>query len=297
MTKRSIFFPHFGRGRIVVTGLYLGGPGLATIAVVWLGYASLTAAARYTAAAIFDSKPTEAAGGFTRQSLVLEDDEWMAGVKRMFRSNGSSSNSNSYSSSGSSRRESRRSRAQRSYDAPSRVGLFDTSSSDEPRSRRGGRSRSSRSDTGTYRTVCVRLCDGFSFPISFSTTRGNFARDQRICERSCSAPAKLYTFPGGETDPIEMHDIDGRPYSELPNAYRFQTVYDESCKCKPNPWEAASQERHRIYGLQEKSRKGDATARNELKELHAAGTITDEDIAASEVKKQSSRSRRASRYR
>jgi hypothetical protein len=134
--------------------------------------------------------------------------------------------------------------------------------------------------------------------VSFSTTSGNFDKDQDTCERSCTSPAKLFVFPDSETDPMEMHDINGKPYSELPNAYRYRTTYDESCACKPQPWEPASLERHRVYGLQEKSRKGDVEARNELKELHAAGTISDQDVAAGEApRQQSSRSRRASRYR
>src|SRR6185369_3937727 len=36
---------------------------------------------------------------------------------------------------------------------------------------------------GQYRTLCVRLCDGFYFPISFATTRGQLADDARKCER------------------------------------------------------------------------------------------------------------------
>src|SRR5690606_29512315 len=31
---------------------------------------------------------------------------------------------------------------------------------------------------GTYRTVCVRLCDGFFFPISFATTPDRFGADE-----------------------------------------------------------------------------------------------------------------------
>ena len=32
--------------------------------------------------------------------------------------------------------------------------------------------------SGTYRTVCVRTCDGYYFPISYSTVPGRFADDQ-----------------------------------------------------------------------------------------------------------------------
>jgi hypothetical protein len=295
MTKRPIFFPRSGRIRLFAISGYMGGLALSLVAVAWLGHAALSTGSRYMTAAVTGGERT-AAGEFTKQSVVLEDDEWMAGVKRMFRSNGGSSSSNSYSS-GSSSRSERRSRSRSSYDAPNRVGLFDLYGDEDGRSRSRS-SRSSRASSGTYRTVCVRLCDGSSFPVSFSTTSGNFDKDQDTCERSCTSPAKLFVFPDSETDPMEMHDINGKPYSELPNAYRYRTTYDESCACKPQPWEPASLERHRVYGLQEKSRKGDVEARNELKELHAAGTISDQDVAAGEApRQQSSRSRRASRYR
>ncbi len=298
MTKRSIFFPRTGRVRLFTISGYLGGLTLALVVTAWLGHAALSTGSRFMAAAVIGGERTESAREFTKQSVVLEDDEWMAGVKRMFRNNssGSSSSNSSYSSGSSSRRE-RRSRSQSSYDAPSRVGLFDVYGDENNRSRRGS-SRSSRSSSGTYRTVCVRLCDGSSFPVSFSTTSRNFDKDQQTCERSCTSPAKLFVFPDSDTDPMEMHDIDGKSYSELPNAYKYRTTYDESCACKPQPWEPASLERHRVYGLQEKSRKGDVEARNELKELHAAGTISDQDVAAGAAPRQpSSRSRRASRYR
>ena len=36
-----------------------------------------------------------------------------------------------------------------------------------------------REVAGTYRTMCVRLCDGYYFPISFTTTR---ERSRKGCE-------------------------------------------------------------------------------------------------------------------
>jgi len=35
--------------------------------------------------------------------------------------------------------------------------------------------------SGTYRTLCVRRCDGYYFPISFSTTRDHLAVDEAMC--------------------------------------------------------------------------------------------------------------------
>ena len=39
----------------------------------------------------------------------------------------------------------------------------------------------------TYRTVCVRMCDGYYFPVSFSVTPDRFERDRQSCENSCGA--------------------------------------------------------------------------------------------------------------
>ena len=55
--------------------------------------------------------------------------------------------------------------------------------------------------SGTYSTVCVRTCDGFYFPISYSTVPSRFADDQQACQRLCpAAQATLYTYhnPGEE---------------------------------------------------------------------------------------------------
>ena len=40
---------------------------------------------------------------------------------------------------------------------------------------------------GTYRTLCVRTCDGYYFPISYSTVPGKFADDEQLCRRLCPA--------------------------------------------------------------------------------------------------------------
>lgn len=119
----------------------------------------------------------------------------------------------------------------------------------------------------TYRTMCVRLCDGYTWPISFATTSDNFSRDERSCKESCSSPAKLYSYrnPGGEMN--DMVDSKGKRYSELPTAYFYQAIYDESCKCRAHPWEKESQERHRVYALEARARKGDKRARAELRNL------------------------------
>ena len=90
--------------------------------------------------------------------------------------------------------------------------------------------------SATYRTLCVRLCDGYYWPISYATVRGRFATDAQRCESSCNVPAKLYVHrnPGGRVE--SMIDEEGNPYSALPNAFRYREEYVGDCRCKPDPW-------------------------------------------------------------
>jgi hypothetical protein len=106
----------------------------------------------------------------------------------------------------------------------------------------------------TYRTVCVRLCDGYYWPISFATTTDNFERDETVCRRSCGSPAALYYYlnPGGV--PEEMISLQGELYADLSTAFLHRSTYDASCKCRPHPWEAEALERHQSYARPDEPR-------------------------------------------
>src|SRR6185503_17187382 len=41
--------------------------------------------------------------------------------------------------------------------------------------------------SGTFRTVCVRTCDGGYFPVSFATYQARFQDDERTCKSLCPA--------------------------------------------------------------------------------------------------------------
>jgi hypothetical protein len=87
---------------------------------------------------------------------------------------------------------------------------------------------------GTYRTVCVRACDGFYFPISYSTVPGRFGTDAQTCQRLCpGAQVSLYTYhnPGEEIE--QAVSVDGAPYSALPNAFRYRKEVVAACSCRP----------------------------------------------------------------
>ena len=122
-------------------------------------------------------------------------------------------------------------------------------------------------DDSTYRTMCVRLCDGYYWPVSFATTDDHFKRDRNACEKSCGSPARLFVYKNPGNEPEDMRDPDGQPYTKLKTAFLFRTKYDASCKCTPHPWEQEAQDRHRVYALEAARRKGDKSAGQELAAL------------------------------
>ena len=88
--------------------------------------------------------------------------------------------------------------------------------------------------SGTYRTVCVRSCDGFYFPISYSTVPNKFADDQRACLRECPySEVSLYTYRNpGEDMEQAISSTAGTPYSALPNAFRYRKEVVAGCSCR-----------------------------------------------------------------
>jgi len=86
---------------------------------------------------------------------------------------------------------------------------------------------------GTFRTVCVRTCDGFYFPISYATGPGRFADDERICQRMCPASeVKLYSYRNPGEDMAQAVATDGHRYSELPTAFRYRQEFNPACSCR-----------------------------------------------------------------
>jgi hypothetical protein len=89
------------------------------------------------------------------------------------------------------------------------------------------------SQSGTYRTVCVRTCDGGYFPISFATTPAKFPDDEKSCKALCPATeANLYAYRNPGEDMNQAVSVSGQPYTSLPNAFHFRQEFNPSCSCK-----------------------------------------------------------------
>jgi hypothetical protein len=100
----------------------------------------------------------------------------------------------------------------------------------------GGNNNPGNSDFGapssTYKTVCVRTCDGFYFPVSYSTTPARFGEDEAACRNLCpAAEATLFTHRSNE-DMSRAVSVNGQPYSSLPNAFKYRQAFNPSCACK-----------------------------------------------------------------
>ncbi len=109
-----------------------------------------------------------------------------------------------------------------------------------PRSRNSPRS-------GQYRTLCVRMCDGFYWPINFRSSRDNFYQEANRCKSSCASPARLFYHDNTSGDPGTMIDLAGRAYSRLPTAFQYRKTRIPGCTCKPEPWSQSEINRHAGY--------------------------------------------------
>ena len=89
---------------------------------------------------------------------------------------------------------------------------------------------------GRYRTVCVRLCDGFYYPIHYSIYGSMVASDAEQCQQNCAAPAELYVYrnPGQEIQ--QAISLSGSAYMDLPVALKYRTEYVKGCSCKQSEY-------------------------------------------------------------
>lgn len=89
-------------------------------------------------------------------------------------------------------------------------------------------------DVPTYRTLCVRTCDGYYFPISFAALPERFEQDAQQCRQMCpNAVVELYVHenPGGSVE--QMVSLSGRPYESIPTAFLYRKEYVKGCSCNP----------------------------------------------------------------
>jgi hypothetical protein len=89
---------------------------------------------------------------------------------------------------------------------------------------------------GTIRTLCVRLSDGYYWPISYSTTPDYIPQDAETCAAECpNQQVELYYYDNPGQDPTQMINTMGEPYSALPNAFAYRKQFDLKNSCRTQP--------------------------------------------------------------
>ena len=85
---------------------------------------------------------------------------------------------------------------------------------------------------GDWRTVCVRTCDGYFFPVSNAVSPQSFPTDVKRCAAMCPrAETRLYVH-GTSGDAQTMFDRNGKRYRDQPFAFHHtRPDYRPSAAC------------------------------------------------------------------
>jgi len=111
----------------------------------------------------------------------------------------------------------------------------------EPKASRGG----------NYRTLCVRSCDGFFFPVSSAAAPSDFARDERTCQMMCpGTQTALYFHSAQGQESEDMVSARTREaYTEMPNAFAYRNSnapMSKACGCNMRAFYNEMQRREAI---------------------------------------------------
>lgn len=90
--------------------------------------------------------------------------------------------------------------------------------------------------SGEFRTMCVRICDGYFFPMSQIASVSEFERDQKNCESACPGTDVQLFYGDSNSSEVDgmLSKTTGRRYSDLPAAFVHQNlsaVRPPGCGC------------------------------------------------------------------
>lgn len=93
-----------------------------------------------------------------------------------------------------------------------------------------------RGSEGNFITMCVRTCDGYYFPISYSSGMPNFGSDADQCHSRCpNADVELYYHSVPDQESKDMISLSGKKYTDQPFAFKYRKEKpgeNLSCSCK-----------------------------------------------------------------
>ena len=91
----------------------------------------------------------------------------------------------------------------------------------------------SQAGYGGSQPMCVRLCDGFFFPLPVAT--GDVAGQTASCNSLCpDAPTEVFYRNGADTIEGSV-SLSGKPYTSLPVSLRYRSQANSTCTCHRDP--------------------------------------------------------------
>ena len=123
---------------------------------------------------------------------------------------------------------------------------------------------------GPYRTLCVRTCDGYYFPLRHAARRTHFAPDVKSCRAACGDQGRLFYYSENGGGVETMLDLGGQKYNELPRAFAYRKALVKGCSCKPAPWSGEEAARHQGYAMAEAAQKAAEVSKAMAAEAEAA---------------------------
>ncbi len=83
-------------------------------------------------------------------------------------------------------------------------------------------------------TVCVRLCDGYTFPVGRLKNPGDLPVHQAACAAACPGTrTDLFTLASGESAYEKAVSLAGQPYLSAPWANLYRRTRVAQCACNP----------------------------------------------------------------
>lgn len=123
------------------------------------------------------------------------------------------------------------------------------------------------------RTVCVRLCDGYGFPIAPLRARADLSVHEAACKAACpGAETRLFASgpSGGDNGLAEAVAADGARYAALKTAFAYQSRRVADCSCQGRDHVAA----RLAVALDQTLRRGDVIAGADGPRIFAGGART-----------------------
>ncbi len=98
---------------------------------------------------------------------------------------------------------------------------------------------------GGTRTLCVRVCDGYYFPIEFNAPSSRFDTDAAACQSMYAEDGQAELFVQANSDDVaDATSLSGQRYGDEPYAFAYRQAYTPVCVAQLHAGMSALAERY-----------------------------------------------------